>query len=383
MSDLRKMNLDQITELLESRNQPKFRAKQIYEWLHTHKVSSYNDMTNLPKDLRAWLAEEYPLEEVQVVSRQISSDGTRKYLLKYQDRTLVECVGIVAPKDHDNDFFDDFSDQSAADRLTVCFSTQSGCAMNCSFCATGSLGFAVDLTAEQMIDQLVVVERDFANDPYGEAVIDASSDDAHTSVRPVDSSVRINNVVAMGQGEPFLNYDETLDALREMNSPEGFNIGARHITVSTCGIIDGIYRFAEEPEQFRLAVSLHSAVQSTRDKLMPRLSNQPLKKLKAALLDYNLVKGRRVTLEYMMIANINDKDTDLNALIQFCDGLMCHVNLIPFNEVDCNDYKPSSRKTIKEWASILDDEGIPVSIRYSKGADIAGACGQLARKNLV
>ena len=189
--------------------------------------------------------------------------------------------------------------------------------------------------------------------------------------------MRVNNVVAMGQGEPFLNYEELIEALRRINNDPVLGIGARRIAVSTCGIIDGVYRFADEPEQYRLAISLHSADQETRNQIMPALANQPLKRLKEALLDYNLQRNRRITLEYMMIDGVNDGQEDLSKLIKFCEGLICHVNLIPMNSVDGTSYKSSTDRHIHNWENSLKDAGIPVSIRYSKGSDIAGACGQL------
>ena len=188
---------------------------------------------------------------------------------------------------------------------------------------------------------------------------------------------RVTNVVGMGQGEPLLNYDNVLSALRIINDEKGLGIGARHICISTCGIIPGIDRFAEEPEQFTLAVSLHAARQDVRLELMPKTSGFPLPKLKQSLQRYIEKTNRRVTFEYIMIDNVNDTDADLSALLDFCKGLLCHINLIPINSIPESPYKPSSSKTIDKWIAEAGHHGIETTLRDSRGSDIAGACGQL------
>lgn len=349
-SSIRSYSLEQLESLVSDLGQPKFRAKQLHEWLHTHNAASYDEMTNLPKGLREQLAQDFPLQETTILQVQESSDGTRKYLLKLADGAVVECVGILdGPGENDDDY--EPAGVASDRRLTVCCSTQVGCAMKCSFCATGCQGLERNLTADEIVDQVVLVGRDFGK--------------------------RVSNVVIMGQGEPFQNYDATLEAMRRMNSDAGLDIGARHITVSTSGLCDGIKKLSSEPEQFRLAVSLHSADQKTRNELMPRLSGQNLKKLHSTLENYCNVKGRRVTLEYMLLAGVNDSREDLNTLIDFCEGLNVHVNLLPFNAVDGIDYVPSDAETVQRWQKGLENAGIPCSVRKSKGADIAGACGQL------
>ncbi len=368
MSDIRDLTINELTELITQLNEPKFRAKQLYEWLHVHNASSYNQMTNLPKTLRNKLSETFPLEQASVIDKEVSQDGTRKYVLEFSDGNTAETVAILSNETHDEKHPDlnnnysastdlkDLKDETETERLTVCFSTQSGCPMACEFCATGKEGFSRNLTASEMVSQIITASE--------------------------DTNLRVSNVVAMGQGEPFLNYDQLLVALRRLNTDPGIEIGARKITVSTCGIIDGILRFIEEPEQFRLAVSLHSAVQKTRNKLMPHLVNQPLNDLKDALLKYNQFKGRRVTLEYMLIKDINDSKQELLALIDFCVGLKCHVNLLPLNSIDGSKLNPSPKTVMDFWIKELELNSIPVSVRHSKGADISGACGQLkARSN--
>ena len=325
-----------LASLMKELGQPSFRAKQLYEWLYSKGAQSYDDMTNLPAKLRAQLSEEYPLYVPGVLEEAVSNDGTHKLLLEYHDGVCVETVSIPSRN---------------GDRLTVCFSTQAGCPMACAFCATGKEGLTRNLTAGEIVDQIVTVQRLMGR--------------------------RVTNVVGMGQGEPLLNYNNVLNALRIINDEKGLGIGARHICVSTCGIIPGIDRFAEEPEQFTLAVSLHAARQDVRLELMPKTSGFPLPKLKQSLLRYIEKTNRRITFEYIMIDGVNDTDADLAALLDFCKGLLCHINLIPINSIPESPYKPSSTKTIDKWIAETGRHGIETTLRDSRGSDIAGACGQL------
>lgn len=312
------------------------------QWIWTKHARTFDDMTNLPKTLREQLTADFRLPFPTVVTRQISKDETRKYLISFDDDICVETVGIPS-KD--------------GSRLTVCFSTQAGCAMGCVFCATGKGGFTRNLAPHEMYDQIVIVQEDFGT--------------------------RVTNVVAMGQGEPFANYDAVLSALRYMNNESYLNIGARHITVSTCGIKNGIQRFASEPEQFTLAISLHAAVQETRDRLMPGTKGTPLTSLRHSLIDYSQTTGRRPTLEYALIDGVNDDDHHLTALTEFARGMLCHINLIPLNPInnskDINILYPSSK--LHYFEQEIRKQGIEVSIRDSRGSDIDGACGQLAQKH--
>lgn len=353
--DIYSYSLAELESIFAELKLPKYRAKQLYEWLHVHNASSYDEMTNLPKALRQQLSQIYPLSATEVAERAISSDSSRKYLLRLQDGLAVETVGIPSIEASTSAPEENADESLKSGRLTVCFSTQVGCGIGCEFCATGREGFQRNLSAQEMIDQVSFVQKDFDQ--------------------------RVSNVVAMGQGEPFLNYDELIKALRRLNTDEAFRIGARHITVSTCGIAEGIRRFASEPEQFTLAVSLHSAIQSKRDSLMPALSKQPLTKLKSAITDYLEAKNRRVTFEYLMIDRFNDAEEDLLNLINFCDGLLCHINLIPLNRVD-DRFQSSPLSTINHWVKELESEHLSATIRNSKGSDIAGACGQLKAENL-
>lgn len=339
-------NLSEIPGIVAQLGQPKFRAKQLTSWLYQKGAASYDEMTNLPKALREQLEVEYPLVKPQVIDKQTSKDGTRKYVFEFDDGAQVEAVGIPS--------FDKKAKRNEPKHLTVCFSTQSGCAMACAFCATGKEGLTRSLSSAEMVCQIAAVQDDFG--------------------------CRVTNLVSMGQGEPFQNYDATLEALRFANSKDGFEIGARHITISTCGIIQGIEKLAEEPEQFTLAVSLHSAQQNVRDRLMPRCKGIPLTKLKTALQHYTQKSGRRVTFEYLLANGVTDTDEALEALKSFCDGLLCHVNLLPVNEIEGSPLKPSPATTQNKWVSELQRAGREATVRNSRGSDIDGACGQLKNK---
>ena len=328
-------SIEDIYDLFGQYNLPKFRADQLLNWLYAKGSTSYDEMTNLPKSVREQLSALHPIETPSLVDVQVSSDGTRKYLLDFEG-ALVETVGL--PTD--------------SGRLTVCCSSQSGCAMNCQFCATGKAGLTRSLYPGEIIDQINVVAQDF--------------------------NQRVTNVVVMGQGEPFANYQNVLAALRIANHPKLLNIGARHITISTCGIVPGIEKLSREPEQFTLAVSLHSAIQDTRDHLMPGVCNFSLVDLRKALAEYAEASGRRFSFEYALMKGVNDSNDDLDALINYARGMLCHVNLIPLNEVKDSPFKPVSTSTLNHWCSTLEAKGIPASIRRSRGSDVAGACGQLA-----
>ena len=336
---IKRHSITSLQALMVAHGEPSYRADQLIEWMYGRSASSYDEMSNLPQDLRAALSVSQPLYRLQVLDRQISSDGTRKYLLELVDGARIEMVAIP--------------DRS---RLTVCFSTQVGCSMSCTFCATGQLGLTRQLAAGEIVDQLTIASADFGQ--------------------------RVTNAVAMGEGEPFANYSATLDALRLINHPKALNIGARHITISTAGLVSGIMAFAAEPEQFRLAVSLHSARQATRNTLMPGLTANNLNALQHTLLAYNQAVGRRISLEYALIDGVNDTEIEIDDLITFCRELNCHVNLIPLNQVgaDPDFFVPTSIGKARAIRAQLQSAGIEASIRRSRGADISAACGQLIAK---
>jgi 23S rRNA (adenine2503-C2)-methyltransferase len=337
MQDLHDITHGELLAVLEELGQPKFRAKQVEEWLWEKGVASFDEMTNLPKALRTALAERYTLGGMEQLARQVSEDGSRKYLLRLGDGAAVECVGMPT-----------------GSKLAVCASSQAGCAMGCAFCATGAAGLTRSLTASEIYGQVMHVRDDF--------------------------DTRVTSVVLMGQGEPFANYDATLSALRRLNSPDGMGIGARHLTVSTCGIIPQILRFAKEPEQFTLAVSLHSAVQRTRNLLMPGVKRYSLLNLYEAMGTYVDLTGRRPTYEYALIRGVNDTEDELESLVDFCRGTLAHVNIIRLNEVPGSKFLPASDARAGEFVRRLQQVGVEATIRLSRGADIDAACGQLRQR---
>ena len=335
--DLHTLTHGEIAELLSELGQPSFRVKQIEEWVWSKNAQSFDEMTNLPKALREELAKRLTLGGVEEIARQVSADGSRKYLLRFPDGVSVECVGMPS-----------------RGKLSVCVSTQAGCPMGCSFCATGAAGLTRSLSSAEIYEQVMHVRDDF--------------------------NTRVTSVVFMGQGEPFLNYDATLGALRRLNDPDGAGIGARHLTVSTCGVIPQIMRFANEPEQFTLAISLHSAVQRTRNALMPGVRKYSLINLYNVMGEYVNKTGRRPTYEYALIGGVNDTDGELQALCDFCEGTLAHVNLIQLNEVEVSKLRPSTDLRAQDFVRALSAVGVEATVRNSRGADIDAACGQLKQR---
>ena len=332
--DLRSMTHGQLQELMSELGQPAFRVKQVEEWVWRKNVSSLDEMSNLPKTLRHALQDRVTLDSAEEIARQLSTDGSRKYLLRFPDGVSVECVGMPSKG-----------------RLTACASSQAGCGIGCAFCATGMSGLTRSLSAGEIYEQVMHVRDDFGR--------------------------RVTSVVLMGQGEPFTNYTETLAALRRLNSPDGAGIGARHLTVSTCGIIPMIKRFANEPEQFTLAVSLHSAVQRTRDMLMPGVKKYSLIHLYDIMNEYVNKTGRRPSYEFALIRGVNDSDNEIAALCDFCRDNLAHVNLIMLNEVKGSKFQPSTNERAREFVRRLTSVGVEATIRDSRGSDIDAACGQL------
>ena len=337
LTDLRTLTHGQLSDTLKELGQPAFRVKQIESWIWEKGARSFDEMTNLPKSLREQLTQQFTLGGVKEAAKQVSEDGSRKYLLRYGDGTAVECVGMPT-----------------GNKLAVCVSSQAGCAMGCAFCATGAAGLTRSLTSNEIYDQVMHVRNDFGE--------------------------RVTSVVLMGQGEPFMNYDASLAAMRKMNYPDGLGIGARHITVSTCGIIPAIRRFANEPEQFTLAISLHSAVQRTRNALMPGVRKFSLMHLYEVMGEYVDKTGRRPTYEYALIRGVNDTEDELGALCDFCRDNLAHVNIIKLNEVKGSRFQPSSDARAGEFVRRLASVGVEATIRQSRGQDIDAACGQLKQR---
>lgn len=335
--DIRLLTLEELQDLVKELGQPAFRAKQLNEWIHDKNVCSFDEMTNLPVALREKLSERFSFNVPVELVKQVSKDGSRKYLLQFSDGVSVETVGMPN-----------------RNKLAVCISSQAGCAMGCAFCATGLAGLSRSLTAQEMVDQVLHVARDFGE--------------------------RVTSVVFMGQGEPFANFDATVQALRILNDPDGLAIGARHLTVSTCGVIPGIRRFAELPEQFTLAISLHSAIQGTRNQLMPGVKKYTLLRLHEAIQLYVEKTGRRPTYEFAMIDGINDTNPEMQALVDFCAGTLCHVNLIQLNNIPDSPFRPSPIEKVESLQRRLTMHGVETTIRNSRGSDIDAACGQLKQR---
>lgn len=335
--DLHACTHGQLLTLMAELGQPAFRAAQIEDWVWSKGVAAPDEMTNLPKALRGALAARTSASSAVELARQVSLDGSRKYLLRFKDGAAAECVGIPGTR-----------------KLSVCVSTQAGCAMGCVFCATGRSGLIRSLTAGEIYEQVMHVRNDF--------------------------NTRVTSVVFMGQGEPFANYDETLKALRRLNASGALNIGARHLTVSTCGLIPQILRFANEPEQFTLAVSLHSTIQKTRDALMPGVKRFSLVHLYAALGEYTDKTGRRPTYEFALMRGVNDTDEEIDSLCDFCRGTLCHVNIIQLNEIPGSPFHPSTSEHAQAFIDRLARAGVEATIRNSRGADIDAACGQLRQR---
>ncbi|MBQ0036528.1 MAG: 23S rRNA (adenine(2503)-C(2))-methyltransferase RlmN [Firmicutes bacterium] len=319
-----------------------FRAKQIFKWLYEKRVSTFDEMSDISKDLKAKLKEDFYFGNLEVVKRQISKDGTQKFLFKLSDGCLVESVLMVF----------DYG-------FSACLSSQVGCNMGCTFCASGLLKKQRDLSCGEIVLQALSIQR----------VLDENDN-------------RLGNIVLMGTGEPFDNYDNVMKALSIINDPFGLQIGARHISVSTCGIVPMIRKFALEDKQYNLAVSLHAPNNELRSKLMPINKAYPLEELFSALKDYASSNNRRLTFEYLLLKDINDSKKEADELKNLLSGLNAYVNLIPYNEVSENDYHTASAENALRFYDLLKKNNVAVTLRQKKGDDIDAACGQLRANNL-
>ena len=331
------MTLAELEKLMEEQKASKFRAKQIHNWIYSKSVSTIDEMTNISKDFREQLKTIAQVTDTKIKVKQTSKDGTIKYLVEYPDG---ECVETVLMR------FDNRAN------LTACVSSQVGCAVNCSFCATGKSGFKRNLTYKEIIEQVLTIQR--------------------------DTGLKVTNIVFMGQGEPLLNLDNVLKALDIFNND--FQIGQRRITISTSGIIPGINRLAGMDLQSTLAISLHAPNHELRKQLMPIEEKYPIDKVKQALKDYVEKTGRRITVEYILIHGFNDTPAVAKELAYLLKDLKCNINLIPYNSVIENDYKKPSGNDIMKFKYLLEHSGKKVTVRLERGADIDAACGQLRGK---
>lgn len=330
----------EIADRLVSLGEPRYRAEQILDWIYKKSVYSFKLMSNLPKGLRQTLTDHFHIGLPQVVKVQTSRDGTEKYLLRLADGEHIEAVVI-----------------REGTRLTACLSSQVGCAVGCSFCATGLSGFSRHLSAAEIVGQLLVLREQQAQE--------------------------LTNVVMMGMGEPLANYANVIKAIRIMNQPAGLAMGARRFTISTAGVVPGIKRLMNENLQVNLAVSLHAPDDRLRDQLVPLNKTYPIASLIAACREYAEQTGRRVTFEYVLLQDVNDSSDHAHALGRLLAGFLCHVNLIPANPVEGLPFRQSVPEVTEEFARIIASHGVHVSIRKEKGADIDAACGQLRLKDEV
>lgn len=352
--DIKSQTLEDLQAQLKAFNQPAYRAGQVAEWLYSKRASGWDAMTNLPKNLRDQLAEAFSLETLALVTKQGSRDTTQKFLWKLGDGSMIESVLIPANPALYGE---------ASDRHTLCVSTQVGCAYGCRFCASGLDGWKRNLLPHEIAEQVVAVERWNATQPG------STPDDR-----------LINNLVIMGMGEPLANYNNLIKALKILNAPWGGGIGARKITISTSGLAPQIRMLADEPLQFRLAISLHGATDEVRNRIMPVNKKYPLKELTAACEYYQEKKSRMITLEYILIAGVNDSLDQVKPLAELAKRLYAKVNLIPYNKVDELTWERPSEDTQEAFATALINRGITATLRREKGHDIDAACGQLRLK---
>jgi len=342
MSDLTNiydLGYDQLVDLVGWWGEPRYRADQLWQWLYQHKATDFASMHTLPVALRECLAAETYIGGAEVVKELSSADGeTHKYLLRLPDGQMIETVLM----------------EYSGMRRTACISTQAGCAMGCVFCATGQMGFARHLTAGEIIEQAIHVAR----------ILEAEGE-------------RLSNVVLMGMGEPFHNYDATLTAIWRLIDPATMGIGQRHVTVSTVGLVPAIRQFAQEGLQVRLAISLHAATNDERSALLPVNRRYPLDELLAAVRDYIEQTGRRVTFEWALIEGQNDSAREAHTLGKLLKGLLCHLNVIPLNPTGGYQGRPTNPARVDQFVHIVKSYGIPTTIRVRRGIDIHAGCGQL------
>ena len=339
MKNIKDYNLEELKEELKSIGEKPFRAEQIFKWLYQDKVKSFDDMTNLSLELREKLKENYTICNFKILKKQESSDGTKKYLFDVLDGNAIETVLM-----------------SYHHGYSICVSSQIGCKMGCKFCASTGIKFVRTLTSGEIVEQILAVEQ--------------------------DENIRISNIVFMGIGEPLDNFDNVINAVKIINNPKGLNIGARHISISTSGLVPMIYKLAEQNTQCTLSISLHATTNEKRSSMMPVNNAYNIEELIQACKDYIKVTNRRISFEYALAKDNNDNLEDAKRLVKLLKGMLCHVNLIPINKIENGEYTKSSNENIIKFRDYLNDHGIVATIRRELGSDIDAACGQLRRKNL-
>jgi 23S rRNA (adenine2503-C2)-methyltransferase len=368
-TDIKSLTRDEIEAQFKLWEQPVYRVTQLLEWLYVRHVTTWDAMTNLPKKLRAQLSENYSLQSLELVRKQGSRDITQKFLWKLADGAFIESVLIPANPALYGE---------ASDRHTLCISTQVGCAYGCKFCASGLDGWKRNLAPNEIVEQVLAIER--WNEAQSKAESRESSAEKSGPRHSTLDTRLINNLVIMGMGEPLSNYENLLKALRILNAPWGGGIGARKITISTSGLVPQIRRLADEPEQFRLAISLHGATDEVRQRIMPVNRKYPLKELTAALEYYQAKKDRMITFEYILIAGVNDAIEQTKPLGALAQHLRAKLNLIPYNKVEGLQWQRPSEEICEDFLDALEKQKIPATLRREKGHDIDAACGQLRLK---
>ena len=339
MKNIKDYDLNELKQEFVEMGEKPFRAEQVFKWLYEAKVNSFDEMTNLSLELREKLKQNYGMHNFNILRKQESADGTIKYLFDVLDGNAIETVLM-----------------SYHHGYSICVSTQIGCKMGCKFCASTGIKFVRNLTSGEIVEQILAVER--------------------------DNNIRISNVVFMGIGEPLDNYDNVVNAIRIINNQKGINIGARHISISTSGLVPKIYQLAEENIQCTLSISLHATTDEKRSSMMPVNNRYNIAELLQACRDYIEKTNRRISFEYALAKDNNDNLDDAKRLVKLLKGMICHVNLIPINKIENGDYTKSSNENIMKFRDFLNDHGIVATIRRELGSDIDAACGQLRRKNL-
>lgn len=339
MKNIKDYNLEELKKEFNEIGEKPFRAEQVFKWIYETNVTSFDQMTNLSLNLREKLKKNYTLCIYNVLRKQVASDGTIKYLFDVLDGNAIETVLM---KYHHG--------------YSLCVSTQIGCKMGCKFCASTGIAFVRSLTSGEIVEQLLAVER--------------------------DENIKISNVVFMGIGEPLDNYDNVVNCIRIINNQKGINIGARHISVSTSGLVHNIYRLAEENIQCTLSISLHATNDEKRSQMMPVNNRYNIDELIKACKDYINKTNRRISFEYALAKDNNDNLEDAKELVKLLKGMLCHVNLIPINKIENGKFDKSSNDNILKFRDYLNDHGIVATVRRELGSDIDAACGQLRRKSL-
>lgn len=339
MKNIKDYDLEDLKQEFIELGEKAFRAEQIFKWLYVDKVKSFDEMTNLSLELREKLKENYNICNFKILKKLESSDGTKKYLFDILDGNAIESVLMQYHYGK-----------------SICVSSQVGCKMGCKFCASTGIPFIRNLSSGEIVEQILAVEQDIGE--------------------------KISNVVFMGIGEPLDNYNNVIKAIRILNNQKGLNIGARHISVSTSGIVPRIYDLAKENIQCTLSVSLHASNDETRSSMMPINNRYNIEELMKACKDYIKITNKRISFEYALARDNNDNLDDAKMLVKLLKGMLCHVNLIPINKIENGKFTKSSNENIIKFRDYLNDHGIVATIRRELGSDIDAACGQLRRKNL-